>query len=112
MKAFLFFPLCLLAIFYSDHTVFTLYHYIFSFLLLLLVFAVNALKKWISPAVIDYLILALFLTWLIYLYKAMRNFYGQSRRKTLGKFLLLNFLGLLVIVVLFVVFFSFSIFQL
>lgn len=98
--------------YYSDHAIFTLYHYIFSFILLLLVFAVNALGDWLHLGIFDILTVVLFFLWPLYLWIEMKNFYRQGRGKTFGKFLLLNFLGLLTIILLTAFFFLFSIFQL
>ena len=47
-----------------------------------------------------------------YLYKAMRNFYGQRRAKTITKFLILCFLLFVTIILLFVFFIFFSLFKL
>ena len=98
--------------FYSDHAVFTLYHYIFTFMLLLLVFGAVALKNWTGSGAFSFLIALLLLSWPVYLYIEMKRFYGQSGAKTIGKFLLLNLAGFFILILLFVVFFLFSIFQL
>lgn len=98
--------------FYSDHAVFTLYHYIFSFFILLAIFGFISLKDWLHWEPFDWIIFALFVLWFFYLYKSLRNFYGQRRAKTVGKFLLLNLLGFVTILLLFVIFLFFSIFQL
>jgi len=98
--------------FYSDHAVFTLYHYIFSFILLLASFGLSALKDWTGWGVFTYLLTLLVISWPVYLYIEMKRFYGQGRTKTLGKFLLLNFAGIIILLLLFAVFFVFSIFQL
>jgi len=97
--------------FYSDHAVFTLYHYIVSFILLLLIFLFYDLLNWVGWNIFGFVISAFILVWLFYLYKSMRNFYGQRRGKTLTKFLLLNLLGFFLILVLFIIFVFFSIFQ-
>lgn len=98
--------------FYSDHAVFTLYHYIFSFILLLLIFGVAALRSWSGWGIFTFLMVMLILAWPVYLYIEMKRFYRQGRAKTLGKFLLLNVTGLTVLVLLFILFFVFSVFQL
>ena len=90
--------------FYSDHAVFTLYHYIFSFILLLFVFVFNALNHWLHWGIFAVLIPWLFVVWAVYLYVEMKNFYGQGWLKTLGKFLLLNLMAFLIISILFVIF--------
>lgn len=98
--------------FYSDHAVFTLYHYIFSFMLLLLVFGAVALKSRTGSGLFTFLLTVLLFSWPVYLYIEMKRFYGQGSAKTLGKFLLLNLAGFFILILLFVVFFLFSIFQL
>lgn len=98
--------------FYSDHAVFTLYHYIFSFFLLMFMFAFDSLgdiTHW--KVFFNWMMGGLCVLWLLYLYKSMRNFYTQSRIKTITKFLLLNLLGFFVLLILFLFFFFFSIFQ-
>lgn len=98
--------------FYSDHAVFTLYHYIFTFILLLIYASVMEINKWLEWGLLSFLATILFLSGGLYLFIAMKRFYGQGWGKTLGKFLLLNILALIVIVLLMVVFVLLSIFQL
>lgn len=97
--------------FYSDHMVFTLHHYIFAFIVLLLIFLLNWSEEQTGWNVFSYIVALLSLTLPLYLYKAMRNFYKQRRAKTVGKFLLLNFIGFIVITLLLLVFMIFSFFQ-
>jgi len=97
--------------FYSDHAIFTLYHYIFSFIILFLIFAVTRLIKWTDWNWLAWVIAGLSIYWWIYLYKSMRHFYGQRRGKTILKFLLLNVIGFFAFILLFLVFVFFSIFQ-
>jgi hypothetical protein len=98
--------------YYSDHIVFTLYHYIFTFILLLFLFLLGRLYDWSGWEIIDIVRIILFLSGGVYLFLAMKRFYMQRGGKTFLKFLLLNFLALFVIVALFIVFIGFSIFQL
>lgn len=91
-------------IFYSDHAVFTLYHYIFSFILMLLTIVINVLSAKLGWVFLKWMTNILLLWWVIYLFQGMKNFYGQGWFKTFGKFLLLNFLGVFVLVILFIVF--------
>ncbi len=98
--------------FYSDHAIFTLYHYIFSFFILLIIFGVDALRRWLHLGVFDWLLFVLVVFWFYYLYKSLHNFYGQKRAKTFGQFLLLNLLGFVTMWVLFIIFLFLSIFQL
>jgi hypothetical protein len=97
--------------YYSDHAVFTLYHYIFTFILLLLYISIARLYEWLSWGILNFLGITLFLSGGLYLFIAMKKFYQQGWGKTLAKFLLLNFLGGIVLVFLFFAFLVFSIFQ-
>ncbi len=98
--------------FYSDHIVFTLYHYIFSFILLLFIFFIGRLEAWTDWGIFGLIIFALSVWGGIYLYKGMRRFYGDSRGKTIAKFLLLNLLGCLSLLILLTIFLLFSAYQL
>ena len=100
------------AIYYSDHAVFTLYHYIFSFILILVIFGVAALYSWLNWGLLNFLLVLLYLTLPAYLLIEMKRFYGQGWGKTLGKFLLLNVSGLIILLLLFAIFMVFSLFQL
>ena len=98
--------------YYSDHAVFTLYHYIISFILLLFVFTFDSLHDWLDWGFFSFMITVCLWAWPVYLFIAMRRFYGQGWGKTFGKFLLLNLLGGIVLSLLFTIFAFFSIFQL
>lgn len=98
--------------FYSDHAVFTLYHYIFSFILLLIYFFVDELEDWSGFGFLNFIATLLIIAGGIHLLVAMKRFYGQSNGKTFGKFVMLNLLGFIVISILMVGLFIFSIFQL
>lgn len=96
---------------YSDHSVFTLYHYIFSFIILLFYFLLDAMERWTGLSVFNVLGLIVLAFGGIYLFIAMKKFYGQSVGKTLLKFILLNFLGFIVLILIMFAFLIFSIFQ-
>ena len=97
--------------YYSDHAIFTIYHYIFSFILLLVVFAIDALEDRLGWSILNFVIFGLVCWWLIYLYKSMRRFYEQSRMKTIAKFILVNFAALLGMLLLVIIFLVLSIYQ-
>lgn len=90
--------------FYSDHAVFTLYHYIFSFILLLVVFGLSELNDWSGWRIFGWITAIVGLCWPVSLYAGMKRFYGQGWLKTLGKFLLVNLLGFMVMLALFLLF--------
>ena len=98
--------------YYSDHAIFTLYHYIFSFMLLMAALLISGLNSLTGWSWLGFLMLFIFLAGPVYLYLEMKQFYRQGVLKTLGKFILLNMLAGIVIILLFVLFFFFSIFQL
>ena len=98
--------------FYADHFIFSLYHYIFSFILLLLVFGLSALNQWSGWNIFRYLVVLLFLAGPVYLFFSMKNFYRQATGKTVLKFLLLQVLAAAVLVSLVILFFLLSIIQL
>jgi hypothetical protein len=92
---------------YADHGVFTIHLYVFTFLMLLAVFIVEKLSETLH---FDggWLIFVLFVLLFFYLYKAMRNFYGQRRGKTFLKFIFLCILSLIMMLILFIFFLFFS----
>ncbi len=95
-------------LYYVDHGMFTIHWYIFTFIVILfgliLSWAIElsgwAWLIWINHLVILYLF--------FYMYKAMRNFYGQRRAKTILKFIIVNFLSFLMFIILGIFFFLFT----
>jgi len=97
--------------YYVDHAIFSIHHYIFSFIILLVIFLLGAAKQnyhfnWLRTVEV-----ILIIVWPIYLYVAMLNFYKQGWFKTFIKFSLLNLLGFLSLLILFVAFIALTIFQ-
>lgn len=97
--------------YYVDHGIFAIHHYIFTFILLLVVFAFQGLSNWLGWKFFEVAAIILFLSGGFYLYKAMRNFYRQRRVKTVIKFLLLNLMGFITLIILFIAFVFLSIFE-
>ncbi|MBI3137612.1 MAG: DUF3667 domain-containing protein [Sphingobacteriales bacterium] len=97
--------------YYADHAIFTVYHYIFSFFLLLFVFGFDKLGKLTHAGFFDWLTVLAFLSGGPYLYFSMKRFYGQGHFKTFLKFLLLNITALIIMMVLFFAFLIFSVFE-
>jgi Protein of unknown function (DUF3667) len=96
--------------FYADHIIFTIHHYIFSFLLLLVVFGINRMHEITGWGIWKGLLAILLFIWPAYLYIAMKNFYQQGWFKTLMKFLLLNLIGFAILLLLFIIFLFFSVY--
>ena len=97
---------------YADHGIFSIHHYIFSFILLLFVFLFGAIRTKPGLHWVQNIEIGLFIAWPAYLYMAMLNFYKQGWFKTFVKFFLLNILAFFSLLLLFVIFLFFSILQL
>lgn len=97
--------------YYADHGIFSIHHYIFSFILMLTTILLGKLTDLTHWAIWDLIVFLLILSWPFHMYKAMRKFYRQGRGKTFLKFLLLNFLGFVMIVLLLALFGLISVFQ-
>lgn len=96
--------------YYADHGIFSIYHYIFSFFLFLVVFGLDKINDYFDWWGLELLTVLIFLSGGVYLFLAMRRFYGQGFFKTLIKFILLNIGALLSLIVLFLAFLLFSVY--
>ena len=96
-------------LFYVNHAVFTIHLYCATFILILANLWIGSILGWLhfktgfSNGLIGILIF-------FYWYKAIRNFYSQSRRKTILKYILLFFMTFFMNVLLFLIFMAFSYF--
>lgn len=97
--------------YYADHGIFSVHHYILSFILLLFAFLWQRFEDLTGWAIWNFLTAITFIALPIYLYMGLKKFYGQGAFKTFIKFLLLNIAGLTVLLILLAIFFLFSIFQ-
>jgi hypothetical protein len=68
---------------YTDHLIFSFHNQSLLFILLIISFLIDAIFKVESNGIF-------LLIFAFYLYKAMRNFYGQGRIKTIVKYMILN----------------------
>ncbi len=98
-------------IFYSDHAIFTLYHYIFTFIILLIFFLLNAAHDRLHWGFLQFLSVLFFMMPGVYLYFSMKHFYLQGKGKTFVKFLLLNIVALLIVSFLLLFFILLSFFK-
>jgi Protein of unknown function (DUF3667) len=100
-------------IYYVDHVMFLIYLYIFTFLIFLILFTFDALKKYLwNSGWVGLAELTLVIYGVIYTLQAMHRFYGQSRKKTVLKFVLLNILTSISLLVLGILFFGFAVYRL
>jgi hypothetical protein len=97
--------------FYSDHAVFTLYQYILTFILMLIFFAFQAIDDRVNVTIFSIISILVFLSGGVYLLIGMKRFYMQRWGRTLVKFLLLNIMATIVMLILLLVFLLLSFLQ-
>jgi hypothetical protein len=97
--------------YYVNHAIFTIHLFVFVFIALLFVFGINKIEAATHWGWLGYLSGFMTIFIFIYNYKAMRNFYQQSRWKTFMKFFLLHFANLFIVMILFVIFIFLSLFK-
>jgi Protein of unknown function (DUF3667) len=99
--------------YYADHGIFSIHHYIFTFILILFAILCSELNDMTGWSIFDWLtVLSIVVVGPTYLFIAMKKFYRQGGGKTFLKFLFLNLFGLLVLLILLLCFFLFAVFQL
>jgi uncharacterized damage-inducible protein DinB len=98
---------------YVDHGIFTIHVYCATFILLLLYMLLGRLENVFSwtwfHVVVDILIFGITVYMFIYLYKAMRGFYGQRRSRTFLKYFLVGFMASFINIILLVIFLFISV---
>jgi hypothetical protein len=97
--------------YYADHAIFSIHHYIFSFILLLILFLFVTIYNRTDWEAFKAMEVILFILWPVHLYIAMLNFYRQGWFKTFIKFLLLNMFGFFSLLILFALFFLITVLQ-
>ncbi|HEY6900927.1 MAG TPA: DUF3667 domain-containing protein [Puia sp.] len=99
--------------FYVDHGIFTIHVYCATFLLLLGMMLLGRVEDWVSwgwlHTVINIILFLVGLYLFIYLYKAMRGFYGQGRGKTFLKYFIVCCVATFVNTILFLIFLLISV---
>ncbi len=98
-------------LYYADHGIFLVHLYIFTFLVMLLFFVLQKMKIAWEVNLLNFLQAAMLVYGVYYALKAMKNFYRQSWRKTILKFLIFNLICSIVISFLFALFFGYSLLQ-
>jgi len=97
--------------YYISHLIFGAYLYIFIFLLLLLIFGLGALNSGLHWGFLKFLKTMLIIGIFVYEYLALYKFYRQGWFRTLMKFILINILFVIMILLLFVIFGALSLFK-
>ena len=98
-------------LFYVDHIIFTIHLYCAVFILLLIIFGFNGLETWFHWSLFTWLATIFTVAIIYYQYKALRNFYQQTKGKTLFKFLILNISMVFIFIILTAIMFIFSAYQ-
>ncbi len=98
--------------YYVNHGIFSIHFYIFWFICMLILLGLEELNTNLEWGLITFIQISIGLGILFYLYKAMRNFYGQRRAKTVVKFLLLYIMFFITSLLLFIIFFIYSLYKL
>jgi len=98
--------------YFADHGIFSIHHYILSFILLLFVFLWDKMDKITGWGIWQILMGVTLFAWPVYLFLAMKRFYSQRIGKTFIKFILLNISGIILLMILLLFFLLFSVFQL
>jgi hypothetical protein len=98
--------------YYADHGIFLVHLYVFTFIFLLVIIGLSKLQDSVHFSGMGWVYGLLIFLGIYYAYRAMRNFYLQSRSKTVVKFLLFNFLCLNSIGFLFLISLMVSVFRL
>jgi len=98
--------------YYVDHVIYAVHLYCATFILLFITLSLSQVQQfqyfhWLRHFTVP---LVIYLVW--YQYKSLRNFYDQSRLKTIVKYLLLLIMSSAVMSLLFIVFLVLSVFNL
>jgi hypothetical protein len=95
--------------YFADHMIFSIHLYCAYFIIIFIFTLLEIIVKFFTPStgILDFIY---FVSLLFYFYKAVRNYYGQSRKKTVLKFFLINVLNTFSFMFLFVVLILLSLF--
>jgi len=96
--------------YFADHMIFSIHLYCAYFLIIFTYTILDLVVKFFTPST-GFLDFIFFVSLLFYFYKAVRNFYGQSRKKTVVKFMLINVLNLFLFLFLFLILILLSLFN-
>lgn len=90
--------------YYVSHGIFSIHLYVFLFIGLLFLFGISEMNDRLHWGVLDFISTLLIIGLFVYEYLALKNFYQQKWFKTFLKFLLLNILLFVVVILLFAIF--------
>lgn len=90
--------------YYADHGIFTVHIYCVVFIFILLFYLLRAIQEASGWNIFSWLKTGLAVYGVYFVYKAMRNFYGQGRYKTLAKYVLLSWMTTAIMAILVLIF--------
>ena len=96
--------------FYTNHFIYSLHLYCATFLFILVQIVLSRIQEIDYLGWFKYIKIALFIYMFYYLYRSMRTFYKAGRGKTILKYVLLLLMTTIVMSVIFLTFFIFSVF--
>lgn len=96
--------------YFTDHIMFLIYLYIFSFLLTLFIVAGNQLANRTGMYIFGIINTFIFISGLVYTYFAMKNFYRQSYGMTFLKYVIFNTFSTISTLILFLLFLLITLF--
>lgn len=97
--------------FFVDHLIFSIHIYCAFYIILFVVKIINLFTEFAFHQTLSLVSAITPLLLFFYLYKSLRNHFGQSSIKTVVKFFILNILTVFLMGTLMVVFFMFSLFN-
>ena len=97
--------------FFVDHVIFSIHIYCAFYIILFFVNLITMVKDYFTNKPFGIIGFIAAVTLFYYLYKSLRNHFGQSRRKTIVKFLILNIVTIFMMATLMFIFFMFSLFN-
>jgi hypothetical protein len=90
--------------YYADHGIFAVHIYCAIFIFILLSYFLEAMRDTSGRSIFSWLRAGLVVYGVYFIYKAMRNFYGQGRYKTLVKYIALSGMTSVVMTILVIIF--------
>ncbi len=96
--------------YYVNHVIYSIHLYCALFIIILVGLWLNSILTAITHTEHDWIGSSFTIAGFFYIYKSMRNFYGQRRAVTILKYIFLLLLSLFVMMLLFGIFFLFSAF--
>lgn len=97
--------------FFVDHVIFSIHLYCAFYIILFIVNLISIVLDYFSNKSSGFFGFIVALTLFFYLYKSLKNHFGQSSKKTILKFIILNILTLFLMGTLMFIFFMFSLFN-